>query len=190
MLSDQHLLFCNEYLNDYNAAGAYIRAGYTEDGAKQCAYRLLQNEEVKAYLAEKIKERGERLKFTADDVFNGFAEIARDDINNYLNFDEREVLRTDKDGNEYKETIVNVSIKDSRNISTKNIKSVSRGKDGVFKFELYSRENALEKLGKIHAMFIEKSEISAELTGSVSENQYQNILTAIKAHGTTPYKSE
>jgi phage terminase small subunit len=162
MLSDKNIIFCNEYLTDYNGSRAYIAAGYSESGARNNASVLLQDLEIKEYIAKEIDKRGKRLKFTADDVFNELVSIATDDLSNYLDFDEREVLRTDKEGNEYKETIVNVSIKDSRNIPTKNIKSVTRGKDGQFKFELYSREGALEKLGKIHAMFIDKLGIKNE----------------------------
>ena len=33
--------FCHEYLKDFNAAAAYIRAGYSPKGAQQNAYKLL-----------------------------------------------------------------------------------------------------------------------------------------------------
>ena len=52
-LSDKQELFCREYLKDFNATQAAIRAGYSEDTASQQGSRLLSN--------VKVSERLEKL---------------------------------------------------------------------------------------------------------------------------------
>jgi hypothetical protein len=162
MLSERQILFCNEYVVDYIGARAYIRAGYEANNARAGSCDLLADAEIQAYLSVLIKERGNRVQMTADDVFNEIVSIAKDDISNYVEFDEREVIRYDKDGKPFPENIVNIKLKDSTQICTKNIKKVTRGKDGQFTFELYSRQQALKDMGEIYTMFTQKVKLDSD----------------------------
>lgn len=61
-LSPKHKRFVAEYLKDLNATQAYIRAGYSENGAGQSAEKLLKNPEIAAAVAkgqEKLVESAE-----------------------------------------------------------------------------------------------------------------------------------
>ena len=49
--------FIEEYLKDFNATQAYIRAGYSERGAGQAAFNLLKNTEIKAEIERVMAER-------------------------------------------------------------------------------------------------------------------------------------
>lgn len=51
-------LFCEYYLGECkgNAEQAAIRAGYKEKSARQSAYKLLQNVQIKQYIAQKSDE--------------------------------------------------------------------------------------------------------------------------------------
>lgn len=51
-------LFCEYYLGECkgNAEKAAIKAGYKADYARQSAYKLLQNTQIKQYVAEKSAE--------------------------------------------------------------------------------------------------------------------------------------
>lgn len=51
-LSKKQELFCHEYIKDRNAGAAYVRAGYSENGARQSGKRLLTN----AYVQQRIEE--------------------------------------------------------------------------------------------------------------------------------------
>jgi len=51
-LTDKQLTFCEEYIKDYNASQAAIRAGYSPNGIKTSGPRLLAN----VGIANKIKE--------------------------------------------------------------------------------------------------------------------------------------
>ena len=51
-------LFCEYYLGECcgNAEAAAIKAGYTARSARQSAYKLLQNIQIKEYIAQKSSE--------------------------------------------------------------------------------------------------------------------------------------
>jgi phage terminase small subunit len=74
-------LFVREYLKDLNGQEAAIRAGYSEKSAKQQAYLMLKEPEIKAAVDKAIQARANRLEITADMVLQelakiGFAEIS------------------------------------------------------------------------------------------------------------------
>jgi len=49
-LSDKQKRFCEEYCLDWNGSKAAIRAGYSEESAKEQASRLLTNDNIQAYI--------------------------------------------------------------------------------------------------------------------------------------------
>lgn len=65
-LSEKQLAFASEYIIDFNATQAAIRAGYSERTAKQQGSRLLTNVDLQAQLVKLIGERNERAKYDAD----------------------------------------------------------------------------------------------------------------------------
>ncbi len=48
----KHKRFCREYVLDYNATQAYIRAGYSKNGAGPSGFQLLKKPKIKEYIAE------------------------------------------------------------------------------------------------------------------------------------------
>ena len=73
--------FCREYIKDHNATQAYKRAGYTANGqaAHSCAYDILSNTEVKAYIAQLEAEQAQRLGLRADEILKAHVRIAKAD---------------------------------------------------------------------------------------------------------------
>lgn len=67
-LNDRQELFCQEYLVDYNATQAAIRAGYAEESAGVQACRLLKNDKVLSRVRALQAEQTERLCVTRDYV--------------------------------------------------------------------------------------------------------------------------
>jgi phage terminase small subunit len=101
---------------------------------------------------------------TVEKVLAELSHIAFDDISNYLDYrTEKTVvghdLITGQPIIDYK-TIID--LKDSRTIDTRNIKSVSQGANGVFKFEQYCKDNALVQIGKHLGMFTDKVEMTGK----------------------------
>jgi len=164
-LTDKQKIFCDEYLatTDLNVTVAYKKAYprvKNDDVAAAAGSRLLRNVKVKDYIQKRMKEREKRTEITQDRVLKELADIAFDDIKNYLSF------HTDENGD------IRVKIKNSTDIDTKNISEISIGKDGQFKFKLYCKDNALVQLGKHLGMFKDKLEV----TGNIN-NPYEGLST-------------
>jgi len=81
-LTGKQLIFCKEYLIDYNATRSAIQAGYSEKTADSQGSRMLKNVKVKAYLDEMTAERADRLEITADRILEEIKHIAFFDIRN------------------------------------------------------------------------------------------------------------
>ncbi|HZV12657.1 MAG TPA: terminase small subunit [Candidatus Kapabacteria bacterium] len=61
-LSDKQEAFCREYLNDYNATQAAIRAGYSQRSAHAHAWEIISNPAVRARIEELKQEYFEQLE--------------------------------------------------------------------------------------------------------------------------------
>jgi phage terminase small subunit len=64
----KHERFCQEYAVDHKGGPAYVRAGYSKNGADQSAERLLRNAEVSARVKELDGAVAERLEITQESV--------------------------------------------------------------------------------------------------------------------------
>ena len=60
--------FVEEYLIDLNATQAAIRAGYSKNGARQCASRLLADVDIAAGIAEKQHATTQRTEYSVEGV--------------------------------------------------------------------------------------------------------------------------
>lgn len=76
-LSDKHELFAREYCVDLNATQAAIRAGYSENTAKQQGSRLLTNADIRARIEELQGKRAEKLELDAHWVLNRLVEVTQ-----------------------------------------------------------------------------------------------------------------
>lgn len=75
-LNDRQRAFVHEYIVDFNATQAAIRAGYAPRAAQEQSSRLLSNAIVGAAVADAIRARAERTQITADRVLEEFAAVA------------------------------------------------------------------------------------------------------------------
>lgn len=74
-LKGKQLRFVEEYLIDLNATQAAIRAGYSEDTAKEMGYENLTKPHIQEAIQEAQNKRAERVNVTQDDVLRGLLEI-------------------------------------------------------------------------------------------------------------------
>jgi len=70
ILNEKQTLFVLEYMIDFNATQAAIRAGYSKETAYSIGQRLLKNVEIKRQIEELKAERVESLKKTREDVIS------------------------------------------------------------------------------------------------------------------------
>ncbi|OIT23086.1 terminase small subunit [Glaesserella parasuis] len=74
-LTDKQQRFVEEYLIDLNATQAAIRAGYSEDTAKEMGYENLTKPHIQKAIQEAQNKRAERVNVTQDDVLKGLLEV-------------------------------------------------------------------------------------------------------------------
>ena len=75
-LTDKQIKFCEEYLVDLNATQAAIRAGYSEDSAKQIAYENFTKPYLVDYIAEKQAELRDKTLISTEWVVKRLKEIS------------------------------------------------------------------------------------------------------------------
>lgn len=98
-----------------------------------------------------VKRAEERAIITAEEVLRGIANIAKDDIGNYLEYKTiKTVVGYDEETGEdilgYRTVI---DVKDSKEVNTSNISEVSISAKGTFTFKIYGKDKALYKLADI-----------------------------------------
>lgn len=79
----RRLKFIREYLRDFNATKAAIRAGYAESGASTEGYRLLRNAQVRAQIEKAKAELYEGVAMSKSEAIAILSERARGDITDY-----------------------------------------------------------------------------------------------------------
>ena len=75
-MNQKQKAFATEYVIDYNATQAAIRAGYSEKAAYNQGNRLMKNDEVQAMIEELEEASSERTAITKDMVVKELAKIA------------------------------------------------------------------------------------------------------------------
>lgn len=136
---------------------AYNAKNMSENSIDVEASKLLKNPKVAQRFEELrskvIKRTEEKAIITAEEIIREIADIAKDNIKNYLSFKTvKTVVGYDEEGEPIVDYRTVIEMKDSDTIDTKNIKEVSIGRGGTFKFKTYCRDTALYKLAEIFGL--------------------------------------
>lgn len=86
-LSPRHARFVAEYLEDFNATQAYLRAGYSPRSAPANASRLLRRPEIEAAIAEGRRRITQSLAIGAERMAREYARIAFANIDDFMRVD-------------------------------------------------------------------------------------------------------
>ena len=65
-LTDKQKMFVKEYIVDFNATQAAIRAGYSKKTAKEIGYELLTKLHIQEAIAKELEKREERVELNQD----------------------------------------------------------------------------------------------------------------------------
>ena len=148
-LSPKQEAFCLEYLKDLNATQAAIRAGYSEDSARQIGSENLSKPAIEARLKQLLDERSERTKISADRVLNELAKLAFSDMRDFTRWSASGVeLRNSDDLN------------DDDAACIAEVSETTTKEGGSVKFKLHDKKAALELLGRHLKLFTDKHEHS------------------------------
>jgi phage terminase small subunit len=116
-------------------------------------------------LREKVIVKAEEKSIaTVTKMLEEYMSIVNDDISNYVRWRTEKTIigRDEETGDPITDYALIFDFKDSETIDTKNIQEISRGKDGQFKFKLYSRKDAMDKVAQHLMMFKEKVEVDLD----------------------------
>jgi len=76
-LSKKELTFANEYLKDLNRTRAAIRTGYSQKSAKNQAYRMMTNDDLRTYIDARIKKMQTERVADAQEVIEFLSSVVR-----------------------------------------------------------------------------------------------------------------
>jgi phage terminase small subunit len=162
-LTEHQKIFCYEYIKDWNATNAALRAGYAETSAHSQACRMLKKDKVKKFIDDLIRSTiGNEIESTKLRVLRELKAIAFADITKDVNL----VKYTREDGTEYMKVEFNET-KDSDN--KKAIQSIRATSSGGIEVKYHDKSKALEMLGRSVALFTDKVEHSGGVNISVED---------------------
>jgi phage terminase small subunit len=164
-VNDRQKRFVEEYLVDFNATQAAIRAGYSAKSARSIGCENLTKPDISEAISDRL--------MSATEVIARLTDIARGDI--------KDLMRVTPMGYELK-----LMVKDDEDIFkvnpyTKLIKKIKqkvttimpRNQDGEEKeivetdLELYSALEALNLLGRHHKLFADRMELTGKDGGAI-----------------------
>lgn len=155
-LSNKQQAFVNEYLVDFNATQAAIRAGYSVKTARQIGSKLLTKVDISTVVQAEIAERS----MSADEVLLRLAEHARGDMGDFMAIGP---LGFSLDLNGAKERGITHLIKKVKQKTTTFLSKNESDEDREVtetEIELYDAQAALVHLGRHHVLFTDKQEVA------------------------------
>lgn len=164
-INNKQQVFIREYTRDFNASRAALVAGYSPKTAYSYGQQLLKNLEIQAA----IKARIEEITMGSDEVLIRLGDMARGDMADLMEITPSGFIAKllDAEGN------VNPKTKLIKKIKQKVTTYLSKTEDGEDRevieteFELYDAQAALALLGKYHALFVDRTEITGKDGGLI-----------------------
>lgn len=158
-LTPKQRAFVDEYLKDFNATQAAIRAGYAKRAAGQTGNENLNKPEIKALIDASIEARSRRTLVTADRVLEQYARMAF--------FDLRTIY--DSNGNllpvsDWPDEAASAAI---AGVDVVEVKEEDGTYSLVKKVKLVDRRGALQDIAKHLGMFMERIEHSGSIAAEV-----------------------
>lgn len=157
-LTGRQAAFVREYLVDYSAKQAAIRAGYKPKYAAVQAYQNMQKPMILAAIQERI--------MGIDEALLRISDIARSDVGDFLD----EAGQVDLNNAAGKTKLI-------RRVKVRSSVTATGAETEETEIELYSALDALEKIGRFHKLFTERLEHSGP------DGQPISIIEIVKDYG-------
>jgi len=183
-LTPKQIIFCKEYLIDFNATRAAKTAGYSEKTAQRMGSENLSKPVIQERILKEIKAREYRTEITADRVLQEIALLGFSDIAHYVEIGE--------DGQVTTKTFEEMPEHASRAIeSISEDRIIRENPDGTqiivhdkYKFKLHSKIHALEKLFK-HLGLAAEERLRLGIEGAEGQ-PVEFIIKYVNTNGTGP----
>ena len=160
-LTPKQMRFVDEYLVDFNATQAAIRAGYSEKTANTIGAQNLAKLSIQAEISRRQKDLQRRTEVSQDRVIRELARIAFADASDYVRVTTETVVPEDGDPFEMQ----TVKIKDTDGLSDDQraaIAGIKQGANGI-EIKLYDKTRAIELLGRHIGLFTDKLEVKGAI---------------------------
>lgn len=163
-LSEKQKAFCREYIIDFNATQAAIRAGYSKRGASVTGTRLLANAKIQSEIAALTQLACERNEISTDRVLSELARIAfLDPIELYD--DDGRLKPLSKMSEDARRTISALEVVDKFDPHTEQNYTLT-------KIKVADKQTALQGIGRYLKMFVDRVEVDA------SDNLAEKLMAA------------
>ena len=187
-LTPKQILFCKEYLIDFNATRAAKAAGYKEKAAYATGAENLKKPQIQEQIQKELKAREYRTEITGDRVLQEYALLGFSDIAHYIEIGE--------DGQVTTKTFEEMPEHASRAIeSISEDRIIRENPDGSqiivhdkYKFKMHSKIHALEKLFK-HLGLAAEERFRLGLEG-VDGQPIEFTIKYVNTNGTGPEDDE
>jgi phage terminase small subunit len=158
-LTNKQRVFIDEYLKDFNATQAALRAGYSQRTAYSIGQENLKKPEIAAVIQQAIDERA----MTADELLTRIAEIGRGDLSRYVtNQGEIDLEQLKADGLGH---LLKKHKKTRRTIHQKNGDIIETEHQEI---ELYPADAAHDKLMRYHGLYNDKVKQEIDVSGGIT----------------------
>lgn len=163
-LTPKQQRFVDEYLLDLNATQAAIRAGYSEENARQIGSENLSKLDIQNAIQSAMDARSQRTAITADRVLNELAKLAFSNIQDFV--DDAGNLKSPGE----------LSRDDAAAIQELTQDSIGSGEEVVLrrKYKLSDKKGSLELLGKHLKLFTDKVELAGKV--AIGPEEWANQL--------------
>lgn len=159
-LTAKQIRFVDEYLVDFNATQAAIKAGYKAKTAHVIGAENLRKPKIAEEIARRQKDLQRRTEISQERVLRELARVAFADAADYVQVETRIINR-----GEVKVPIELVVHKETAELSADQraaIASIKQGAHGV-EVKLHDKIKALELLGRHIGMFTDKLEVKGAI---------------------------
>lgn len=153
-LTDKQRFFCREYLRDFNATQAAIRAGYSRKTAGSIGGENLQKPEIQALIKTYAEQLNERTGNDIERIITELQLIAFGGLKDVADWNESGLQVRASDEMDDEARLVS-EITESRTVTKDETIS-------TIKVKLYDKLRALDMLGRYHKIFTDKIEHSTE----------------------------
>ncbi len=158
--------FVKEYLVDFNATQAAIRAGYSERSSSRIGPELLGKTWISDAVNHGRAVLAKKLDISAERVLNELARVAFSDMRNYVQIGSGGSLRI----NDPKD------LTEDQTAAISEMSETTSEHGGSLKFRLHDKIRALELLGKNLKLFTDK----LEHTGKDGESLMQSFVDLVR----------
>ena len=141
-LTDKQKRFCDEYLIDLNATQAAIRAGYSEETARNIGCENLAKPNIAEYLEKRMERREKKTEVTQEFVLRELLNIASANGTDFALVDDLGLARI----------IPTNQVAETKRSAIAAIKAGANGTE----VKTYDKLRALELIGKHLGMFSER----------------------------------